>query len=138
ASALAYAHREGVIHRDIKPANILLNRDGDAIVADFGVAKALAAAQSENASDPEITDAALVLGTPAYMSPEQVTGSAAIDHRADLYALGALAYELLTGAAPFRGRSRDEQLTAHVSEIPESVGSRRADIPPALAKLVDH
>lgn len=136
-SALAYAHREGVIHRDIKPANILLNRDGDALVADFGVAKALAAAQGGDGGEGEITDAALVLGTPAYMAPEQVTSSAEVDHRADLYALGALAYELLTGSAPFAGRSRHEQLSAHVSEIPEPVTARNPDVPVDLAKLVD-
>ncbi|MBA3342203.1 MAG: protein kinase [Gemmatimonadaceae bacterium] len=137
ARALAYAHRQGLIHRDIKPANILLNKDGDALVADFGVAKGLAAAKGAEEGHTDLTEAAFVLGTPAYMAPEQVTGASSIDHRADLYALGALAYELLTGAAPFAGRPRDEQLAAHIAEVPAPVASRQPGVPPALAALVD-
>jgi eukaryotic-like serine/threonine-protein kinase len=136
ARALAYAHRQDVVHRDIKPANILLNEEGDALVGDFGVAKALAAAQGSAASDTELTDAAFILGTPAYMAPEQVSGSSEIDHRADLYALGATAYELLSGSPPFGGRSRHEQLVAHLTEEPERIGPGRPDIPDGLASLV--
>ncbi len=138
ARALAFAHREGVLHRDIKPANILLNRDGDALLGDFGVAKGLAAAQgSFPRTDAELTDAALVLGTPAYMAPEQVTGDPSIDHRADLYALGAVAYELLTGAAPFAGRPGYAQLAAHLSEVPEPLTAQSRDVPRSLADLVN-
>jgi serine/threonine-protein kinase len=138
ARALAYAHRKGVVHRDIKPANILLNQEGDALVADFGVAKGLAAAQDPTRGlDDQLTEGTLVLGTPAYMAPEQASGGHGIDHRADLYALGAVAYELLTGAPPFAGRTRHEQLAAHLSEMPEPVAARQPDVPEALAALVD-
>ncbi len=157
ARALAYAHRQGLVHRDIKPANILLNREGDALVADFGVARGLAAAQDPTggledrhhdgavAAGPhdhpspegEFTETTLAFGTPPYMAPEQVSGGPGIDHRADLYALGAVAYELLTGTAPFAGRPRHEQLAAHVSETPEPVAVRRPDVPEGLARLVD-
>ena len=143
ARALAYAHRQDLVHRDIKPANILITRDGDALVADFGVARALAAVQGDaEAQDGmvsdygEPTDVTLVVGTPAYMAPEQVVGAPDIDRRADLYALGVLAYELLTGASPFAGRPRHEQLAAHVEEVPEPLASRCPDVPPELAGLV--
>jgi TolB-like protein/tetratricopeptide (TPR) repeat protein len=138
ARALSYAHRQGVIHRDIKPANILITRDGDALVSDFGVAKALAAATgSADTPDVDLTDGALVIGTPAYMAPEQAVGSPTIDHRADLYALGIVAYELFTGATPFAGRSRQELLAAHLSEPPAPVAADHPEVPAALADLVD-
>ncbi len=138
ARALAYAHRQGLVHRDIKPANILLSQEGDALVADFGVAKALAAAQGvAGTQEAELTEGALILGTPAYMAPEQVIGDPGIDHRADLYALGAVGYELLTGAPPFAGRPRHEQLAAHLSEMPSPVSVRQPDLPEMLAALVD-
>jgi len=129
ARALAHAHRQGILHRDIKPANILLNQDGDALVSDFGVAKALAAT--------EITDTTLALGTPAYMAPEQAGGSPDIDHRADLYAFGVVAYELLTGARPFAGRSRQDLFVALRSETPPPVATIQPEVPAPLAVLVD-
>jgi len=98
------------------------------------VAKGLAAVQG--APQAEFTEGTLVLGTPAYMAPEQVTGGPGVDHRADLYAFGALAYELLTGAAPFAGRPKHEQLAAHLSELPEPVAVRQPDVPEALVDLV--
>ena len=138
ARALAHAHRHGVVHRDIKPENILLNRDGDALVADFGVAKALAAAVG---SDPQkaqqtLSAVGLVLGTPAYMAPEQALGDAETDHRADLYALGLVAYEALAGAPPFSGRSIQELTTAHLTKAPTPIGVLRPDVPLALGSLV--
>ena len=132
-SALAYAHSYGVVHRDIKPDNVLLSH-GVAVVTDFGVAKALSA--SSGASGSGITSAGVALGTPAYMSPEQATASPNTDHRADIYALGAMAYELLTGLPPFAGRTAQAVLAAHVTEEPEPVERRRPAVHPMLATLV--
>ncbi len=133
ASALAYAHRSGIVHRDIKPDNILLSH-GSAMVMDFGVAKALHAALRPN--DASLTSEGLVIGTPAYMSPEQASGDLELDHRSDIYALGVMAYEMLSGATPFAGRSRHAMLAAHVVENPQPVTSMRPDIPDLLAELV--
>jgi len=138
ARALAHAHRHGVVHRDIKPENILLNRDGDALVADFGVAKALAAAVDSDQRSAHLTLSAigLVIGTPAYMAPEQALGDAETDHRADLYALGLVAYEVLAGATPFSGRSLRELAAAHLTEVPKPIEVLRPDVPSALGSLV--
>ncbi|HUQ83664.1 MAG TPA: protein kinase [Gemmatimonadaceae bacterium] len=138
ARALAHAHRHGVVHRDIKPENILLNRDGDALVVDFGVAKALAVAvgPDQRGAQQTLSAIGLVLGTPAYMAPEQALGDAETDHRADLYALGLVAYEVLAGAPPFSGRSARELTAAHLTEPPRPIEAVRPDVPPALASLV--
>lgn len=133
ASALAYAHRCGIVHRDIKPDNILLSH-GSAMVMDFGVAKAIHAAMRPN--DNALTSEGLVIGTPAYMSPEQAAGDLELDHRSDIYALGVMAYEMLAGTTPFAGRSRHAMLAAHLVEQPEPVATRRPDIPDPLATLV--
>src|SRR5688572_4196903 len=97
-SALESAHKQGVVHRDIKPENILLHED-QALVADFGIALAVSAA-----GGPRMTQTGLSLGTPAYMAPEQAMGERVVDGRADIYALGAVLYEMLVGEAPFTGR----------------------------------
>ena len=166
ASALAYAHQNGVVHRDIKPENVLLAGGGSgdhagpgrmatAMVADFGVAKAVATAresgngnrESEHPRDPSTPDSrfpipdsftslGVALGTPAYMSPEQATADPRTDHRADLYAFGVLAYEILTGQTPFGKRSPSELLAAHVTEAPRPITDVRPNLPPALAALV--
>jgi serine/threonine protein kinase/tetratricopeptide (TPR) repeat protein len=127
--ALSYAHRRGVAHRDIKPENILLG-EGGAVVADFGVAKALDASASVS-----ITTAGFAIGTPAYMAPEQAAGSKTVDHRADLYAVGIVAYEMLTGRPPFTGDSPEQILAAQLTETPAPISQRRA-IPQALATVV--
>ena len=133
AKALAFAHEEGVVHRDIKPDNILIS-GGAATVADFGIAKALSSSRQQ--SDGGLTTLGMSLGTPAYMAPEQVAGDPDTDHRADIYSLGGVAYEMLTGQAPFAGRSPQQLLAAQVMEKPVPIEQRRKGVPPALAALV--
>ncbi|HEY5086677.1 MAG TPA: serine/threonine-protein kinase, partial [Gemmatimonadaceae bacterium] len=137
ARALAYAHTEGVVHRDIKPENILLS-GGAAVVTDFGIAKALVASRTiDSGSITGITQAGVSLGTPAYMAPEQALGDPGTDQRADIYAWGVVAWELLGGAHPFAGRSTMQALiTAHVTEQPPSLSERRPAVPEALSALV--
>ena len=116
ARALSHAHRHGIVHRDIKPGNILIAED-QAQVTDFGLARAL----SGSADTGVLTSAGLALGTPTYMAPEQAAADSAVDHRADIYALGVVAYEMLTGAPPFHGRTPQAMLVAHSIEPPVPV-----------------
>jgi TolB-like protein len=132
--ALAYAHGHGVVHRDIKPENILLADDA-VVVTDFGVAKALTAARFGGTA-VAITETGGFVGTPAYMAPEQAAGDPAVDHRADIYSFGVLAYEMLTGAPPFRGRTAGEMVLAHASATPAPVDTVRRDVPPPLSGAV--
>ncbi|MEO5815187.1 MAG: serine/threonine-protein kinase [Gemmatimonadaceae bacterium] len=134
--ALAYAHERGIVHRDIKPDNILMS-GVHAVVTDFGVAKALSEANvAFRDVDASGTGIGMAVGTPAYMAPEQAAGDPETDHRADIYAWGLLAYELLAGAPPFSPRSSHEMLAAHIAEIPESLSDREPDLPQSLADLV--
>src|SRR5690349_6107476 len=112
--ALSFAHERGVIHRDIKPANIL-TQGAHALVTDFGVAKAISAALPSTG----LTSAGIAIGTPAYMAPEQLAGDTAADHRIDIYAVGLLAYELVTGESPFTGPSPRETLAAQLTRDPK-------------------
>ncbi|HTO73361.1 MAG TPA: protein kinase [Gemmatimonadales bacterium] len=131
--ALAHAHRRGVVHRDMKPDNVMIT-GRHALVMDFGVAKAVsdAGGLSGNQGAGALTTAGMALGTPAYMAPEQAAADPNVDHRADLYALGAMGYEMLTGRPPFTGRTPQEVLAAHVTRKPEPVTSHREGIPGAL------
>jgi Tol biopolymer transport system component len=129
--ALAYAHARGVAHRDIKPDNVLLS-GRHALVTDFGVAKAL----SEATGRQQLTTAGVALGTPAYMAPEQAAAEPNIDHRVDLYALGVLGYELVSGRPPFTGRTAQEVLAAHMTQRPEPLCARRAACPPGLEAVI--
>jgi serine/threonine-protein kinase len=136
ADALAYAHGHGVVHRDLKPENVLLS-GGHAVVADFGIAKALAATvQSSVSPSASFTATGVAIGTPAYMAPEQAIGDMTLDHRADLYALGVVAYEMLAGAHPFGRRTAQAVAAAHLTETPAPLAERRPDVPPALADVV--
>ena len=136
--ALAFAHNRGIIHRDIKPDNVLLAA-GAAVVTDFGVAKAISASRQQQGvrpAAPTMTGVGTSLGTPAYMAPEQAAADPSTDHRADLYALGIVAYEMLTGAPPFHGRTPQALLAAQLSEIPAPLTSRRYDVSVPLSTLV--
>ena len=132
ACALAFAHQRGIVHRDIKPDNVLLAGDSAAL-ADFGIAKALSAAASAEAP---LTTAGIALGTPAYMAPEQARDDAGMDYRADLYSLGAMAYELLAGEQPFPRATPQAVLIAHAIEKPVPLAQRRPDLPATLSALV--
>jgi TolB-like protein/tRNA A-37 threonylcarbamoyl transferase component Bud32/tetratricopeptide (TPR) repeat protein len=136
ARALAYAHDAGVVHRDIKPENILLS-GGAAVVTDFGIAKAISASRTQPGAIT-ITQAGSGIGTPAYMAPEQAAGDPTVDHRADIYAFGCLAYELLCGKPPFDEPSIHEIIAAHMTKTPVELKTKRHDTPSGLAQLVMH
>ncbi len=142
ARALSYAHTNDVVHRDIKPDNIMLTA-GTAVVTDFGVAKAIDLSQARrrgagsSISQAGVTATGLAVGTPAYMAPEQAAGDPHTDHRADLYALGVVAWEMLTGTAPFAGLSPQQVMASHVTRTPPSVATRRYDVPQAFSAVID-
>jgi len=131
AEALAYSHQHGVVHRDIKPENILVS-SGHALVTDFGVAKAV----SDASSAAELTGTGITLGTPAYMAPEQATADPALDHRADIYALGVMAYELLAGRPPFVGSSPQQMIAAHITQRPDGLRVHRPAVSSAIEAVV--
>jgi len=126
ASALDYAHRRGVVHRDIKPENILLH-DGQALVADFGIA--LAASKTDGST--RITETGMSLGTPQYMAPEQAMGEREITPKADVYALGCVLYEMLVGEPPFAGPTPQAIVARMLTEQPRGMTVQRQTIPPS-------
>ena len=131
ADALAYAHLRGVIHRDIKPDNILLDRDsGRAMVTDFGIARAIEAGA-------RVTVTGIAVGTPAYMSPEQAVGEKEIDGRSDIYSLGVLGYQMITGRVPFTASNSMALLMKHVTEAPRPIAELRPDTPKGLRDTIE-
>ncbi|MGK2963251.1 MAG: protein kinase domain-containing protein [Gemmatimonadaceae bacterium] len=130
ASALDYAHRQGVVHRDIKPENVMLY-EGEAMVMDFGIAKAVSAAGSET-----LTQTGMMIGTPAYVSPEQAAGEINLDGKSDQYSLACMVYEMLTGERPFAGATPQAVMAKRFTEMPRSPRSIRNTIPESVEKAV--
>jgi serine/threonine-protein kinase len=131
AQALQYAHSHGVIHRDIKPENLLLTDDGNTLVADFGIARGLT-----SGSEEKLTETGLVVGTPAYMSPEQAAGDRALDARTDIYSLAAVLYEMLIGEPPFSGATMQAMIVKRLTEPPPSARSVRANLPESVDQAI--
>jgi eukaryotic-like serine/threonine-protein kinase len=127
AQALHYAHEHGVVHRDIKPENLLLTSDGNTLVADFGIARALGVG-----ADDSLTQTGMSVGTPAYMSPEQATGDRALDARSDVYSLASVLYEMLAGEQPYTGPTMQAILMKRLSEPVPRVRSGRPSVPEAV------
>ena len=132
ARALDYAHRQGVVHRDIKPENILLTNDGDTLVADFGIGRAMGARSPEE----RLTETGVVLGTAAYMSPEQAAGERELDGRSDVYSLGVVLYEMLAGEPPFTGPTAQVIIARRFTESPRPIRPVRGTVPPELEEVV--
>jgi serine/threonine-protein kinase len=130
ALGLDYAHQHGVVHRDVKPENLLLTSDGSTVVADFGIARAL------GGDDQQLTSTGIVIGTPAYMSPEQASGSHDIDARTDVYALGCVLYEMLAGQPPYTGATAQAILARAMTEAPRPIHPMRSGVPEALDAVI--
>jgi serine/threonine protein kinase/tetratricopeptide (TPR) repeat protein len=131
SAALDYAHRQGVVHRDLKPSNVMIDREGNAFVTDFGIARSANTSGQENLTDPSN-----LIGTPAYMSPEQARGQSELDGSADLYALGVMVFELLTGSLPFQHESSLGVLMAHLNEPVPSATERNDKLPQAVNRVL--
>ncbi len=128
AEALHYAHQKGVVHRDLKPSNLMITKDGQLKLTDFGIAKDLDATA--------LTGTGRTLGTAAYMAPEQIRGTPSVSHKTDLYAFGVVLYQMLTGQTPFQGKSAMVLMHAHLTEAPPRVSSKVPDVPRALDDLI--
>ena len=131
ADALGYAHSESIVHRDVKPDNILLDKRGHVLVTDFGIAKAAQAATAA-----QLTTEGMIIGTPQYMSPEQATGDA-VDGRSDIYSLGIVLYQMLTGGPPFDGDSSAKIIAQQLSATPPDIRRARPDVTPELAAVLE-
>ncbi len=131
AQALQYAHEHGIVHRDIKPENLLLTRDGNTLVADFGIARALG-----GAGDERLTETGLAVGTPAYMSPEQAAGDKGVDARTDVYSLAAVLYEMLAGEPPFTGATTQALMVKRLTEPAPSIRAVRTNVPEAVDQAI--
>jgi eukaryotic-like serine/threonine-protein kinase len=127
-SALSYAHQHGVVHREITPEHIIVTPDGAVKLGGFGLAK--------GANDPQLTQAGAVLGSLRYISPEQVKGSTSLDGRADLYSLGVVLYQMVTGRLPFESKSQFDVMLAHVNQAPQPPLQLAPDLPPALNEII--
>ena len=128
--ALDHAHAHGIVHRDVKPDNIVLSPEQGAVLLDFGIARAM------EASGESLTAAGIAIGTVSYMSPEQVMGVRSPDPRSDIYALGCVLYECLTGTPPFTHASDPVVMQMHVRDVPRPVRDRRAEVPEALDAVI--
>jgi len=125
AGALDYAHRQGVVHRDLKPSNVMIDREGNAFLTDFGIARA-------TSGEKDLTGTGFLVGTPGYMAPEQARGDGVADRAADLYALGVIAFEVLTGTAPYESENGFEVILAHINNPIPKASERAADLPKAV------
>ena len=134
ASAVAAAHRKGIVHRDIRPANVLYDEESRrSLLTDFGIAALLASGEAGQAA--RLTKTGELVGNPSYMSPEQLTGSG-LSERSDVYAIGLLGYELLTGRGPYEADSRREMITAHIQQEPRKLSELRSDVDPRLEEVL--
>jgi serine/threonine protein kinase/tetratricopeptide (TPR) repeat protein len=132
-SALHYAHRQGIVHRDVKPANVLIDTEGNAFVSDFGIARIVVDGEQRREFQ---TMTGSSLGTPGYMAPEQIRARGVVDERADVYALGAMLYEMVTGALPFRATNLMEVLHQHLNAPVPDARALRPELPPALNDVI--
>src|SRR5678816_2750353 len=130
ASALDYAHRQGIVHRDIKPENVMLY-EGEAMVMDFGIAKAVSSAGTET-----LTQTGMMIGTPAYVSPEQAAGEVNLDGKSDQYSLACVVYEMMTGERPFSGATPQAIMAKRFSETPKPLRAIRNTVPESVEKAV--